>query len=490
MFIGIDVGSQSLKAILLDRELRVVGLGRRSYPIEFPHPGWAQQDVRLWEAALAPAIAEALAAAGKSAGEVTALGIAGQLDGCVALDRAGRPIAPCIIWMDRRADGMLDPIRRNSGMDFRRRTGANLDGTHLAPKARWLLEHDSAGSGIARFHQPVSYLVERLTGAAVMDHGLASTSLVYDIATGDFADDLLDLFGLRREQLPSLAPSESVAGTLTDRGAQLTGLPRGLTVAVGTGDDFSTPLGAGIAGAGILATVLGTAEVVGALHAEPLIDERGLVETHRYVGSRLYYIENPGWVSGGALEWLRGLLGIADFAAFDRLAAAVPPGADGLTFLPALTGAMVPEWNADARGCFYGLTPSHGPGHLARAVLEGNAFGMGDVAARLDEMGVEIDRVRVLGGGARSRPWAQMRADIAGMPVERSGVADSSAVGAGLLAAVASAGFRDVAEAAGRVGAVAETHEPNSMMRDPYDEAHDRYRRLFQSLKPMFSAES
>jgi xylulokinase len=489
VFIGIDVGSQSLKAVLLDDGLRVVGQGRQSYPIEFPRPGWAQQDVRLWEAALAPAIAEALASAGKSARDVIALGIAGQLDGCVALNRAGQAVAPCIIWMDRRADAVLDPIRHNSGIDFRRRTGANLDGTHMAPKALWLLRNIAANSAIARFHQPVSYLVERLTGQAVMDHGLASTSLVYDIATGDYAGDLLDRFELRREQLPGLAPSESVAGTLTDQGAQLTGLPKCLTVAVGTGDDFSTPLGAGIAGTGILANVLGTAEVVGALHADPLIDDRGLVETHRYVGSRLYYIENPGWVSGGALEWLRALLGIADFAAFDRLAAAVPPGADGLTFLPALTGAMTPEWNADARGCFYGLTPSHGPGHLARAVLEGNGFGMGDVATRLDDMGVAVDRVRVLGGGARSRLWAQMRADITGMPVERSAVADSSAVGAGLLAAVASGAFSDVAQAAARVGAVAETHEPDIGMRDPYHEAHTRYRQLFQSLKPMFGGE-
>ncbi|MGH6931360.1 MAG: xylulokinase, partial [Dongiaceae bacterium] len=271
MFIGIDVGSQSLKAVLLDGGLRVVGLGRQSYPIEFPQPGWAQQDVRLWEVGLAPAIAQALSAAGRSAGDVAAIGIAGQLDGCVALDRAGQPIGPCVIWMDRRADADLHALRSDSTVDFRRRTGANLDGTHMAPKARWLLDHGGAAPAIARFHQPVSYLVERLTGEFVMDHGLASTSLVYDIATGQFADDLLGLFGLRREQLPRLAPSESIAGTLTDRGAALAGLPKGLPVAVGTGDDFSTPLGAGIAGTGVLANVLGTAEVVGALHPEPLI---------------------------------------------------------------------------------------------------------------------------------------------------------------------------------------------------------------------------
>jgi xylulokinase len=489
LFIGIDVGSQSLKAVVLDRELRVIGQGRQSYPIEFPKPGWAQQDVRLWEAALAPAIAEALAAAGHSARDITAVGLAGQLDGCIALDRAGRPLAPCIIWMDRRADGDLDRLRAGA-VDFRRRTGANLDGTHMAPKARWLMDHEAASARIGRFHQPVSYLVERLTGETVIDHGLASTSLVYDLATGDYADDLLDCFQLDRAQFPRLAASESLAGRINGDGAALTGLSAGIPVAVGTGDDFSTPLGAGIAQPGILADVLGTAEVVGGLHAEPLIDTGGLVETHRFVGSRLYYIENPGWVSGGALEWLRSLLSIADFAGFDRLAGEAPAGAEGLTFLPALTGAMTPEWNAGARGCFYGLTPSHGPAHLARAALEGNAFGMRDVAMRLRAMGVPVDRARVLGGGGRSRLWAQIRADILGLPVERSAVTDSSAVGAGLLAAVACGAFADVTSAAARLGAVAETHEPDSTQRDAYDQAHGRYLRLFHSLRPMFSAPS
>ena len=320
-----------------------------------------------------------------------------------------------------------------------------------------------------------------------MDHGLASTTLVYDLKAADFAEDLLGLFGLERRLLPRLAPSEAVAGRLTAAGAALIGLPIGLPVAVGTGDDFSTPLGGGVAEPGIVANVLGTAEVVGALDPRPLIDEAGLVETHRYVGSRLHYIENPGWVSGGALEWLRALLQIADFAAFDRLAADAAAGSDGLLFLPALTGAMTPEWIAGARGCFYGLTPSHGAGHLARAALEGTAFGLRDVAERLREMGVAAGRVRVLGGGAKSRLWAQIRADVTGLPVERSAVSDSSAVGAAILAAVAAGRVRDVAAGAAAAGAVADVIEPQAALRGVYDDMYGRYRRLFESLKPMFA---
>ena len=486
MFLGIDVGSQSLKAVLLDGALRLIGRGARGYPIAFPQPGWAEQQPALWEAALGPAVADAVAAAGQAPRDVTAIGIAGQLDGSVAVDAAGRALGPCLIWMDRRADAGLASLReRGRPEEFRRRTGANLDGSHMAPKMRWQLDHGL--TAVARFHQPVTYLVERLTGEAVMDHGLASTTLAYDLKSGDFADDLLALFGLERRLLPRLAPSETVAGRLTDAGAALIGLPEGVPVAVGTGDDFATPLGGGIAEPGIVANVLGTAEVVGALDPRSLIDESGLVETHRYVGSRLHYIENPGWVCGGALEWLRALLGIGDFTAFDARASEVPAGSEGLLFLPALTGAMTPEWIAGARGCFYGLTPSHGPGHLARAALEGTACGLRDVAERLHGMGVAAERVRVLGGGARSRLWAQIRADITGMSVERSAVSDSCAVGAAILAAVAAGRVPDVAAGAAAAGAVADTVEPQAALRGGYDEMYGRYRLLFDSLKPMFA---
>jgi xylulokinase len=488
MFLGIDVGSQSLKAVLLDDALTVVGRGARAYAIAFPQPGWAEQAPALWELALAPAVGAALAAAGRNASDVAAVGIAGQLDGAVPVDASGRALGPCLIWMDRRADAVLAPLRDRLPPDvWRARTGANLDGSHMAPKMRWQLDHWPAARAAARFHQPVTYLVERLTGASVIDHGLASTTLAYDLQAGNFADDLLAAFGLDRGLLPHLASSEALAGRLTEAGSEMIGLRAGLPVAVGTGDDFSTPLGGGVAEPGVVANVLGTAEVVGALDPRPLIDGEGLVETHRFVGSQLHYIENPGWVSGGALEWLRALLRLPDFAAFDAAAAAASEGADGLLFLPALTGAMTPEWHAGARGCFYGLTPSHGASQLARAALEGSAFGLRDVVERLQDMGVAAERVRVLGGGARSRLWRQIRADVTGLPVERSAVADASAVGAAILAAVASGRWPDIATAARCVGAVAETIEPQAAMRSAYDDAYCRYRRLFTSLKPMFA---
>lgn len=481
MIIGIDIGTQSLKAVVLDDGMNVRGEAASAYEPDFPKPGWAEQDPKVWEAALQPAIAQALESAGAGAGDVTALGIGGQLDGCLAVDGNGDPVHPCLIWMDRRAEPEIEGM---SPADVLEASGVILDASHMAAKIRWLKAHVPAAQGCL-FHQPVSYLVHRLTGEAVMDHGLASTSMLYALGPRAFDPWLMEMFDIERGELPALANAHDRAGTLTAEGAQLTGLREGTPVAVGTGDDFSTPLGAGIVRPGRLVCVLGTAEVVGAVHSRPVIDELGMVETHAYAGNS-YFIENPGWLSGGALAWFRDTFRLEDFAELDTLASAAPPGADGVTFLPALSGTMTPEWIASARGCFYGLTPAHGTGHMARAVLEGTAFAMRDVVERLSDMEVGIDAIRVLGGGAKSRVWAQIRADLTGLPVEIPEVTDTAPIGSALLAAVAVGLEPDLVKAAEMVGGIAETIEPNTATKSAYDNAYATYRNLFEALRPMF----
>ncbi|MGH6920386.1 MAG: xylulokinase, partial [Geminicoccaceae bacterium] len=305
------------------------------------------------------------------------------------------------------------------------------------------------------------------------------------LAQRRFDAGLLELFDLAAAQLPAIAEAFDRAGTLHRQGAALTGLPEGTPVAVGTGDDFSTPLGAGLVEPGTLACALGTAEVVGALHDRPTIDRRGLVETHGYVGGR-FFIENPGWLAGGALTWFIETFRLRDPVELDGLAATTPAGAGRITFLPAMSGAMAPEWIEGARGCFYGITSAHGSGHLARAMLEGCAFAMRDVLERLREMEVAIGAILLLGGGARSRLWAQMRADLTSLPVLVPTVVDTSPLGAAVLAAVAAGLQPDLLEAARRVATEATIIEPDGARRRAYDDAYGTYRKLFDSLRPMF----
>lgn len=480
MIIGIDIGTQSLKVAALDEDFRVLGSDTRSYEVRYPKPAWAEQDPAVWEAALAPAIAGALQQAGASPSDVAGMGIAGQLDGCVAVDGAGEAIGPCLIWLDRRA-GM--PAREGLAEHIQRHCGIVADPGHMAAKIAW--QKRNGAERAARFHQPVSYVVNRLTGRAVMDHALASTTMLYDLAHRTWRDELLDAFGVAAGELPELAEAGDRAGELTETGARLAGLPRGVPVAVGTGDDFSTPLGAGIVQPGRLACVLGTAEVVGALDPEPKIDQRGLLETHAYVGGH-YFIENPGWYAGGAVEWFMATHRVNSTDELNDLASQAPAGSDGVIFLPALSGAMAPEWNASARGCFYGLTAAHGLPHLARAVLEGCAFAMRDCVERLRDLEVPLEAIRLLGGGARSRLWAQIRADAAQLPVELPHEVDTSPIGAGMLAAVAAGMVPDVADAAARRDDIATTLAPRNGA--PYDDGHARYRALFEALKPVFDA--
>jgi xylulokinase len=480
VIVGVDIGTQSAKAVVVDEAMRVLGEAAAGYPVCYPRPGWAEQDPHEWEKALGIAIARALAAAGVAPAAVQALGIAGQLDGCVPVAADGAPLGPCLLWSDRRA------VAEVAGIDavwLRQKTGVNLDASHMAAKIRWL---ERAGPGrAARYHQPVSYVVERLTGEVVFDPGLASTTMLYDLAAADYDEELLARFAVSRGALPRIAPAADRAGTLHGAGAVATGLPVGTPVAVGTGDDFAAPLGAGLVTPGRAVSVIGTAEVVGALAAASVVDPRGLVETHAYPGG-LCFIENPGWLAGGAVEWFCRSFRVADAAELDARAEAAPAGAAGVTFLPALSGAMAPEWVASARGCFYGLSAAHDVGHMARALLEGCAFAMRDVLCRLRELSVAVDELLLLGGGARSRLWARIRADSAGFAVRVPARVDTTPVGAAMLAAVAAGLAPTLAACAARL--VDDTDEvlPDARTAPAYDAAYERYLRLFDSLRPLF----
>jgi xylulokinase len=484
MIVGIDIGTQSLKAVAVDRDLRVRGEAGTPYRPSLPRAGWAEQSPALWEQALAPTIAGALTRAGTRLDAVEAIGISGQLDGCIPVDDGGRPLGPCIIWMDRRAQAEMAGLPADL---IRARTGIVPDASHMAAKIRWLKRRPGEARA-RRFHQPVSYMVERLTGEAVIDHALASTSMLYALDARDYDDALLGLFEVERRELPELRDAATRAGSLNARGADLTGVPRGTPVAVGTGDDFAAPLGAGITGPGPAAVVLGTGEVVGAVHGSAAIDPADLVETHAYPAGG-YFIENPGWLAGGAVAWLAETLALGDVAELDRLAGAVPAGAEGVIFLPALTGAMAPEWTAAARGCFYGLTPSHGRGHLARAVLEGCAFAMRDVVERLRAIGARVDSLSLLGGGAQSRLWAQIRADAVGLPATLPRHRHTSALGAAMLAAVACGAIESLDAAAAQIAGPAGTIAPDARATESLDHAYRQYRRLFESLRPMFDTD-
>ena len=482
--LGIDIGTQSLKAAILDDDLKLLATAARGYHPAYPHPGWAEQSSNLWLDALRPVIGQALAVANLTAEDIKAVAICGQLDGCVPVDSTGTALAPAIIWMDRRATGEIATVNARL---ISERCGLVLDPSHMAAKIAWLSRYHPDRARIAKWHQPVSFVVAALTGESAMSHSLASTTMLYGVTARAWDIELLNAFGIEAGELPSIAEETSIAGTVTTRGAELTGLIPGTPLAVGTGDDFSNPLGCGVCRPGVVAVSLGTAETVAALSDRTIIDHDQLVETHAYPGG-LYHLGNPGWLSGGAVRWASTLLSIASDEAFSALAATAPAGCDGLTFIPALTGATAPKWIAAARGSFIGLSTSHQPAHLARAVLEGTAFAMRDVIDRLDALGVQTCRLRLMGGGAQSDVWCQIRSDATGRPADVLVDGDASAIGAGLLAAVAAGVSSDITTASSAVQHALREVAPDPSMAQAYEAAYRLYRERFAALEPTWSA--
>ncbi len=490
--IGCDVGSQSLKGILLNPDGRVMAQASAAYEVDYPHPAWAQQDVAVWREALAGVIGSLLEHGRIAAGEVATLGLASQVDGVVAVDADNEPLHPAIIWLDRRATEQARSMgRRVTPGDIRRRTGLNLDASHVAPKILWLRdERQDVFDRAAGLLLPGSALVAWMTGERVVDHANASSSLLYDVTTGAWSADLVGAFGLDTELLGDIRAAADDAGALRPAAAATLGLTTSTRVVTGTGDEHGACLGAGGISPGIVIDITGTAEPVCVAARTPVIDETGLVETHGHADPRVWLVENPGFVSGGSVSWFQTAVGGGSAADLDAEAASgTLPGADGITFLPTLSGSTTPRWNDEARGVFAGLSLNHGRPHLYRALLEGCTFALRDIVDRLDAMGLAGDEIRVVGGGARSPLWLQMKADVTGRTIRVLETDEATATGAAMLASVAAGFVRDLDEAVAQCVRLNDrVHTPDPSTAAAYGDAYGRYRRLFDAAEPTFGA--
>ncbi|HEX9066144.1 MAG TPA: FGGY family carbohydrate kinase, partial [Streptosporangiaceae bacterium] len=484
--IGADIGSQSVKALLLDPEGHELAAAGQSVTMTHPASGWAEQDPAQWRDGLAAAVRQVVASARIAPSEVSHLGLASQVDGVVPVDTALRPLRPAIIWLDRRAAAQAAVLAERAGADrLFAVTGLNADSSHIAPKLMWLREHEPETWRAAAFLPPAGgYLLGWLTGTIAQDHANASSTLLYDVRTGRWDEDLCALAGLDPGRLAPIRPAAEVAGTLTGEAAEALGLDGRCAVVTGTGDEHGACVGAGAITPGLVADVTGTAEPVAVTAAEPVFDAERVVETHAHALTGLLLIENPGFVSGGCtLWWGERILG-TDQAGLFAQAARAPAGSDGVLFLPALSGATVPRWNDRMRGVFAGLSMNHGPGELARAVIEGCTFALRDVLSRMDALGLAGDEIRVVGGGARSELWLQIKADVTGRVVQPVLSAEPTAAGAAVLAGLAAGTFADAAEAVGRTVRLApRAYAPDPATAEVYAERYAQYRSLYDGAE-------
>jgi xylulokinase len=486
--IGCDLGSQSVKAVLVNESGDVAASASAPLNTDFANPGWASQDPRGWLTAAASAIRQAVTDAAVAPRDVEAIAFASQVDGVVAVDAKNEPLAPAIIWMDRRATAEAARLVERIGDEqLFRITGLQPDACHVAPKILWLQANDpDVRDGADAFLPPAGFVAASLSGRRVIDPANASSSMLFDVIAREWSEPLLEAARLRPELLGSVADAASVAGCLTEAASEQLGLTPGCRVMVGTGDDHGACLGAGVLRPGVVCDITGTAEPVAAVADAPAFDPERLVETHLHADARLWLIENPGFVSGGSTRWLADLFGISQ-SELAELAATAEPGSGGVTFLPALSGSMAPRWNPLARGVFSGVGLSHGRAELARAVFEGCTFALRDIVTRLDELGLAGGELRCVGGGARSPFWLQLKADITQRPVRVVEAREPTAMGAAMLASVGVGHARDLDEAASRlVRMSSRVHEPDSRLGSVYDDAYRRYRALYDAVEPTF----
>jgi xylulokinase len=483
--IGIDVGSQSVKGVLCDPD--GVPRATAAHPCGMTHPasGWAEQDPNDWRAGICAVVRTMLATAAIAPTAVSHIGLACQVDGVVAVDSKLRPLRPAIIWLDKRAVAQAGSLVSALGADaVFQTTGLVADASHTAPKMMWLRDEEpDLFRESALLLPPAAYLLGWLTGRPLQDHANASSSLVYDVASRCWSEPLLEAAGLDAELLAPIAASHEIAGPLLADSAAELGLTSRCLAVVGTGDDHGAALGAGVVEPGLIADVTGTAEPVGTVAAELVLDSERLLETHAHALDGAIFVENPGFVSGGSILWLAKVLG-ARQPEILAWAAEAPAGADGVTFLPTLSGATAPRWNDRMRGTFHGLSVNHDRHHLSRAVVEGCVYALRDITTRLDAIGLPGTEMRVVGGGARSSLWLQTKADVCGLPVRPILGPEPTALGAAMLAAVGAGLHPDAGVAAGQMVLLGEErYEPDPSRTSRYDEGYHRYRQLFDAVE-------
>jgi xylulokinase len=470
VLLGLDLGTSSVKALLLGEDGDLLGEGSASYPVRSPQPGWAESSPEEWWSA---AVEAARVALGCHGARVVALGLAGQMHGVVLAGERGDPLRPAVLWADARSGEQLAAYRRLDE-DARRRL-ANPPAVGMAgPSLLWLRDHEPDVYASARWAlQPKDWLRLRLTGEAAAEPSDASATLLYDLRSDGWAYPVVEALGLRPDLLATLVASADVAGMLAEEAAGHLGLRAGLPVVAGAADTAAAMLGGGLVRPGPVQLTVGTGAQIVAPKSSPEPDPHERTHLYRAAAPDLWYSMAAIQNAGLALEWVRKTLRVSWEEIYEE-AFAVPPGAGGVVFLPYLSGERTPRFDPGARGAWTGLGLDHGRGHLLRAALEGVAFALREGLEALEAAGTPVAELRLAGGGTASDAWRRLLADVLGRPLRLlpDAVARvASARGAALLAGAASGG------AVGDIIAP----DPDRVIRPggtAYEAAYARYREL------------
>ncbi|TDE15868.1 FGGY-family carbohydrate kinase [Jiangella asiatica] len=477
VLLGIDIGTTATKAVALDPVRGVAGSWSRPAVIDSPAPGYAQADPEHWW--------DNVCAMTRELGELPVDGVAvtGMVPTVIPVDDDGRALTPSIQQNDVRAhEEIAELAERSASLDVLAVTGAPVSAQSVGPKLRWLARHAPAALEAARWVVgSYDFVAARLTGRVTTETNWALESGLWELASGAWSELMVTAAGVDRDLLPTVLASGALIGTVTASAAAATGLRAGTPVFTGGADHVLSALAAGITEPGQVLVKIGGAGDILAVSGEPIVDERLFLDLHPAPGR---YVPNGCMAaSGSAIRWFAEQLAAGTaLPDLDAAAAAVPAGADGVVFLPYLLGEKTPVNDPSARGAFVGLYLGAGRGVLYRAVLEGIAYGFRQHVDVLAQRGLPAGSVRVSDGGARSRVFAGIVSDVLGLPVERLGPHQSSALGAAYVAGMGTGAFTDWADVE-RLVDVVDRIDPEPAHEAAYAVGFGVYSALYPALR-------
>ncbi len=492
-YIGIDLGTSAVKVLVVDAVGTVVALRERNYPILHPAPGFAEQSPATWWEETVLCVREILAEGVVTGESVKAIGLSGQMHGVVLVDSEGSPVRNAIIWPDTRsAEICAEWTQRLPVGDFHEVTGLPLATGFFAPSLEWVRRHERPSIEQADYALlPKDYLRMRMTGHIHTDPSDASGTYLFDIRTRTWAAEVTEQLGIDMKLLPEIRETLTSGGSLTREAADELGLPAGIPVAMGGSDQAMAALGMGLRDRGNVAIAISTGGTTITPVETPMTDRRLHTLCHAFPDRWL--LMGATLSAGAALTWYRDVLEARSLKGHEQLRLNVPdvaaladtvsPGAEGLFFLPYLSGERTPHMNPNAQGSFVGLTLYHTAAHMVRAIMEGVAYSLYDSAEVYRELGLSITEALCYAGGSRSDTWRQIIADVFSCPVRWKRFSDYSALGAAFGAAEA-IGAAMPPQGWEQNEEVIST--PNTLAHDGYALRVEIFRQLYDRIGPLF----
>jgi xylulokinase len=488
LLLGIDLGTSSTKAVIIDRQGRLVSSASQEYGIHHPQPGYAEQDPSAWIQAAYITVREALSNGGLEAKQVAGIGISGQMHGTVCIDSQGKALRPSIIWADQRSAAQVARVYDQIGQERLGKWTANPLATgFMLATWLWLVENEPGILRQARWLcLPKDYLRYHLTGNIGTEPSDASSTLLFDTRNRTWSKGLLEALSLDPAVLPEVYESAEIAGGLSNEAAAECGLLSGTPVVYGGSDQALQALGQGIVSPGQVSCTIGSGGVLFSPLESPVYDPLLRIHLFCHALPELWHLEAAILSGGLSLKWLRDALFPGEsYSSLADAASQAPPGAEGLFFLPHLTGERTPYMDPNARAAFSGLTVRHSLQHLARAVMEGVVMALKQGLVLFEEMDVKVEQIVASGGGTRHRLWLQLMADIFNHPIHLTTAPEAAATGAAILAGAGTgicANTRQASQDFGhRAGEIIQPIPDNSLR---YEKAFRVFCQLYPALNP------